>query len=71
MKADREERKIERKFYREKLMATFGADRGETKAYPEQIEANPEEIEPEAVHQVPKEDAAVKPVGGLKKRHRG
>jgi hypothetical protein len=23
------------------------------------------------VHQVPKEDAAVKPVGGLKKRHRG
>jgi hypothetical protein len=55
-----------------KLLAIFGANRGETKAYPEKMEANTEETEFEAVHQeVLKEDATVKPVGALKKRHRG
>jgi hypothetical protein len=53
-------------------MAVFGANQGETKAYPEQMEANPEEIESEAEHEkFPKEQAAMKPVGGLMKRHRG
>jgi uncharacterized tellurite resistance protein B-like protein len=50
MKADREERTSEKKAYREKLMDMFGANQGETKAYPEQMEANPEEIESEAEH---------------------
>jgi hypothetical protein len=36
------------------------------KAYPEEIEANPEETEPKVAHQVLKKDAAVKPVGALK-----
>jgi hypothetical protein len=36
------------------------------------LKANPEEIQSEAEHQeVPKEQATVKPVGGLRKRHRG
>jgi hypothetical protein len=35
------------------------------------LEANPERMQSEAEHQkVPKEQAAVKPVGGLRKRHR-
>jgi uncharacterized tellurite resistance protein B-like protein len=51
IKADREERKAEREFYREILTAIFGADRGKMKAYPEQIEANPERTVSEAVHQ--------------------
>jgi hypothetical protein len=34
------------------------------------LEANPEETEPEAAHEeVPKEDAAMKTFGALKKRH--
>jgi hypothetical protein len=72
MKADREEWTAEEKAYREKLMAIFEANQGETKVYPEQMEANPEEIGSEAEHdKFPKEQAAVKPVGGLRKRHRG
>jgi hypothetical protein len=35
------------------------------------LETNPEETQSEAVHEVPKEEAAVKPVTALKKRHRG
>jgi protein subunit release factor B len=36
------------------------------------LETNPEEMQSEAVHEeVPKEEAAVKPVRPLKKRHRG
>jgi hypothetical protein len=36
------------------------------------LKANPEEIESETDHrEVPKEDAVVKPVAGLRKRHRG
>jgi hypothetical protein len=53
-----------RKAYREKLMAILGANQGETKTYPEKMEANPEEIESKAEHEKsPKEQAAVKPVG--------
>jgi hypothetical protein len=43
-KADREERTAERKAYREKLMAIFGANQRDTVSYLEQMEANPEEI---------------------------
>jgi hypothetical protein len=36
------------------------------------LKANPEEMESEAEHrEVPKERATVKPISGLKKRHRG
>jgi hypothetical protein len=45
---------------------------GETKACPENMVANLDKIESEAEHErVPKERAAVKPVTGLGKRHRG
>jgi hypothetical protein len=44
MKADREERRAEEKAYREKLTAISGANQGETKAHPQQMEATPEEI---------------------------
>jgi hypothetical protein len=44
----------------------------ETGAYPEKIGAIPEEMKSEAEHEkVPKENAAVKTVRALKKRHRG
>jgi hypothetical protein len=50
----------------------FGANQGETKTYPEQKEENSEEIESEAEHEkFPKEEVAVKPVGGVRKRRRG
>jgi hypothetical protein len=46
--------------------------RKETTAFQKATEANPEEIQSEAVHrEVPKEEAAEKSSGVLKKRHRG
>jgi hypothetical protein len=43
-----------------------------TEAYLDSREPNPEEIQSGAEHrEAPKEHAAVKPVGGLRKRHRG
>jgi hypothetical protein len=43
-----------------------------TEAYPEKLEARPEEMESGAEHwEVPKDHAAVKPVGVLRKQHRG
>jgi hypothetical protein len=39
-------------------------------AYPEKMEANPEEMKSVAKHeQVPKEEATAKPVRALKKQH--
>jgi hypothetical protein len=58
------------KAHHEERMAVMRADRGESKAYPEKREAIPEEIESESEHQeVPKEEAAVKSFGALKKQH--
>jgi hypothetical protein len=61
----------------EEIMAKMKAWRKEMKAGREarnatDLEANPEEKVSEAVHEeVPKEQAAVKPVGGLRKQQRG
>jgi hypothetical protein len=41
MKDDREGRTTEEKTYLENLMALFGVNQGETKAYPEQMKPNP------------------------------
>jgi hypothetical protein len=52
------------------MRAIFGADRGKTEAT--YLKANPEEMESEAEQwEVPKERAVVKPLRGLRKRHRG
>jgi hypothetical protein len=53
-------------------MAIFGANQGETKAYPEQTEANSERIESEMEHEkLSEEQATLKPVRGLRKQQRG
>jgi hypothetical protein len=39
-----------KKVHHKERMAIFGADRGKTKVYPENIEANLEETEPKAEH---------------------
>jgi hypothetical protein len=50
----------------ERIMACLG------KTEATDLKANPEEMQSKAEHQdVPKEQVVVKPVGGLKKRHRG
>jgi hypothetical protein len=68
-KPDREEKTAEEKAYREQLMAIFVPNQRETAAYPGQLEANPEETEADAEHEnLAKEQAAVKRVGGLRKR---
>jgi cell envelope opacity-associated protein A len=46
------------------------ADQEAVEAYPEKMEANPEEMKSVVVHEgVPKEEAAVKTLRALKKRH--
>jgi hypothetical protein len=46
MRADHEEMMAKLDAYHEEMMTIFVADRGETKAYPKQMEANPEIMEP-------------------------
>jgi hypothetical protein len=45
MRADHEEMMAKLDSDREEMRAIFRVDRGETKAYPEKMEANPEEME--------------------------
>jgi hypothetical protein len=83
IEAFREEMRVIMKVHREGMRAILGANRGKTEATdlkhnPEKTEVSLEceeptsiNMEPEAEHrEVPKEEAAVMPVGGLRKRRR-
>jgi hypothetical protein len=81
IRAGQEEMMIELEAHHERIMAKMKAqhekrsafiraDRGETKAYPVELEAIPEEFGSEsAQEEVPKEEAAGKSFGALKKQH--
>jgi hypothetical protein len=57
---------------REEMMVIFGGHREGTKSDPEQMKANPKMMQSIGEHQeVPREEAAVIPVRGRKRRHTG
>jgi hypothetical protein len=71
MDVDREEMRAIMKVHHKEMMAIFSTDQGETKANPEKMVENPEEIESKAEHQgLPKEDAAVETGKGPNYWHR-
>jgi hypothetical protein len=54
------------------MKANVNAWQEATEAYPDKVEANTEEMKFVAEQEkAPKEDATVKPIGGLRKWHRG
>jgi hypothetical protein len=63
LKDDQEGMTSAQKVYREKLMALFGANQGEKKANPEQMEPNPGEKEAvETRQETPNEEVAIQPL---------